>query len=382
MERHYHPTRSLVLSFSSFLIYVVRYRGTEADREDTHERDGVESVVLICSIVVRLKGQQLSSTKRRNLVIIGGGLWSDEDRRRSTSMCKRIMQELSRAGSDIDVFALRDLDLGIKDGEIFIALPDGRLITTSSENLPRWCIGYVIPPRITYVLEQMGIACFSSYEMVKLMEDKVITHAAFADVIPQPDTLFYGSDSTVDGIVNTPDAGKDESSSYPFMIKGSRGAGGINVEKVFGKKDISDFIEAHEDCGDIMLQQAMATGDDVRVYCLGDEIVSSVLRKPQVGIWKANLEFSPTRRQYRLSKEETKMIKEAMSILPAKRRGLYTFDFLFDQHGDLIMCEGNCNVGTNALETCKLDEGIFLRYVDYVRREMQREANESNVFNK
>lgn len=320
---------------------------------------------------LRRKACPLASTKRRNLVIIGGDLWNDAEKHSQTSFCKHIDQELRRAGSDIDVIPFSAVDLGMKSNKLFLHLPDGRTLTQESEDLPRWAICYVIPPRATFALEQLGIPCFSSYAMSSLLEDKMITHAMYASLIDHPDTLFFGSDTTLDRIIF-------DEASYPFMLKGALGQGGVNVCKAYDTDQVMTFADERADASElVMLQEAMPTANDLRVYCLGDEIIGAVLREPREGIWKANLEFGPRRSEYKLSFEEKALVREAMSLLPQRRRGLYSFDFLFDAKGGLVMCEANCNVGTNGLDAAGLGDKIFLRYVDYVRREVQRDRESS-----
>lgn len=316
---------------------------------------------------MREDGREMSR-RNRNLVIIGGELWGDKMRRSETSFCVHIEQELRRAGKDIEVVALEHMDLGICDGRMFLRLPNGEVFHRGDAGLPIWALCYVVPARVVFMLEQMGIACFSSSAMISLVEDKMRTHVLFEEVFRHPDTLFYGSEKTSDKIF------RKESEAYPFMLKGASGRGGENVEKIFSLDDACDFIDDKGDILDlIMIQQAMPTADDLRVYCLGDEIVGAVLRQAPEGVWKANLEFSPRRSPYELSREEKNAVYKAMKMLPQGRRGLYSFDFLFNDAHELVFCEANCNVGTNALDAVRAGREIFLRYVAYIRREMQRE---------
>lgn len=310
----------------------------------------------------------MSSPKRKNFILIGSNLWDNPEKHNETSFCKHIDRELCHAGRDIEVISLADVNFGIKDSKLFMHLSDGRTFTKDSSDLPKWILCYVVPARIVHMLEQMGIAAYSSYDMLSCVEDKMMSHAIFADVFKQPDTLFYGTDETVNTIV-------DAEENYPFILKGVSGAGGENVCKVDCFDEMISFADEREHNTELlMMQQLMPTADDLRVYMLGDEILGAVLRQPKEGIWKANLEFGPKRSIYNLSKEEESSIRAAMDLLPEKRRGMYSFDFLFDDDRSLVMCEANCNVGTNALDAVGLGDDIFLHYVDYIRREMARES--------
>lgn len=308
----------------------------------------------------------MSSSSNRNFVIIGGDLWADPSLRSETSFCKHIEHERRRAGRDIEIYSLSDLDLGIRQGELFLRLPDGSVLTKHSPNLPKWALLYVVPPRVSYMLEQMGVICYSSYEMSSILNDKMRTHILFADNFEHPDTLFYGADKTINSVLF-------DKTAYPFMLKGVTGQGGINVSRVENIDETLSFVEEKETETElIMLQKAMPKADDVRVYCLGDEIIGSVLRHPKEGIWKANLEFSPQRSIYELGKNDMERIQSAMNKLPSTCRGLYSFDFLFDENENLVLCEANCNVGTNGLDAVGLGKDLFLRYVDYIRRDVQK----------
>lgn len=302
-------------------------------------------------------------------MIVGYGVWDDPKKRAATSFCAHITRELCHAGRDIQVVSTSELDMGISDGKPFLRLADGKVYRKGDADLPRWALCYVVPARTIFALEQMGIACFSSYEMVSMMSDKMLTASKFSDVFPQPDTLFFGSDATISEIAC-------DEESYPFMLKGALGAAGMNVCKVDSFDEMIGFADKR--CGAydlLMLQQLMPSADDLRVYILGDEILGAVMRRPKEGIWKANLEFGPKREEYVLSAEEEAAIRSAIALLPDKRRGLYSFDFLFDEERKLVLCETNCNLGTNALDAIDKGEDIFLRYVDYIRREMSREQS-------
>lgn len=317
----------------------------------------------------RRKGDVLSSPKRKNLVIVGRNIWDDPKKRMETSFCAHITRELCHAGRDVQVVSTSEIDLGVSNNELFLRLPDGKVYRKGDPDLPKWALCYVVPERIVFVLEQLGIACFSSYEMLMMMSDKMLAAATFSDFFAQPDTLFFGSDKTVDALA-------EDENSYPFMLKGVSGCGGENVGKVDDFAEMIDFADEHENNTElIMMQQLMPSADDLRVYILGDEILGCVVRYPKEGIWKANLEFGPKREEYKLNADEERLIRSAMELLPKRRRGLYSFDFLFDEDRELVLCETNCNLGTNALDAIGLGDDIFLRYVSYIRREMQKEQN-------
>lgn len=311
----------------------------------------------------------MPSSKRKNLVIVGASIWDDPEKRAETSFCAHITRELCHAGRDIQIVSTSEIDMGISGNRPFLRLPDGKVYRKGDDDMPKWALCYVIPARMVFVLEQMGIACFSSFEMLSMMSDKMLAAVKFSDMFAQPDTLFFGTDKTINNITCNED-------SYPFMLKGVSGSGGENVGKVDDFDEMIEFADNRENATElIMLQQLMPSADDLRVYILGNEILGAVVRYPKEGIWKANLEFGPRREEYTLSSDDEQAIRAAMELLPNNRRGLYSFDFLFDENKNLVLCETNCNLGTNALDAIGKGEDIFLRYVDYIRREVQREQN-------
>lgn len=295
---------------------------------------------------------------KKNLVLIGSHLWDNPEKHAATSFCVHIDQELPRTEGDIEVFAFEEVSLGMQDGRLFLLLPDGRKFFRGDADMPDWALLYVVPPRATKLLETLGITCFSSYEMQGTVVDKMVSHILFADDFAQPDTLFYN------GLI-TPDT-----LGYPFMLKGVGGCCGVNVKKTDNADEVKSFEMGRAEDDLVMYQQLMPTADDLRVYILGDKILGAVLRKPKAGIWKANLEFEPERSVYELSSKERKSIENAMEKLPPHKRGLHTFDFLFNDARELVFCESNCDVGTNALDAAGYGDDIFLRYIDYIRREM------------
>lgn len=302
--------------------------------------------------------------KQNNLVIIGSHLWDYPEKHAKTSFCVHIDEELPYAGGDIDVYAFEEVSLGLKDNKPYLRLPNGTTYYKGDKEIPEWCLCYVVPPRAVFTLEQIGIKCYSSFEMLSSTEDKMISHVLYADIFAQPDTLFYTSEEMFDTFTQ-------EKNNYPFMLKGVDGCCGDNVSKADTIDDVSAFMEKHDgelECN--MMQKLMPTADDLRVYILGDEIIGAVVRRPKPGIWKSNLKFEPKREVYTLSVAERDAIIKAMEKLPKTRRGLHVYDFLFNKDGDLVFCESNCNVGTDALDSAGFGENIFLRYVDYIRKDV------------
>ena len=238
---------------------------------------------------------------KRNLVIIGSHLWDYPDKHAKTSFCCHIDRELDRAGGDIDVYAFEQLSMGIYESEPYLKLPDGTILSKGDPLMPDWALCYVVPPRAVFMLEQLGITCFSSYEMLATTEDKMVSHVLYADVFKQPDTLMYRSAADALDILNN-----DE--NYPFMLKGVSGCCGDNVAKADNSGAVLGFELTHDDESDLnMYQKLMPTADDLRVYILGDEIIGAIVRKPKPGVWKANLALGPTREPYELSESEIEL---------------------------------------------------------------------------
>lgn len=307
-----------------------------------------------------------------NLVLIGCHLWDNPSKRAKTSFCCHVEEELPRT-ENISVYSFNKCVLGIKNNVPYVQLPDGGILRDSDDTLPEWALCYCVPPRAVYMLEQMGITCYSSYEMMITTEDKMMSHVLYADCFKQPDTNFYRSD---DDMANLILDGSRSCEMYPFMAKGVGGNGGENVEKIDDASDLFGFLEnndAHEDAYDggcNMFQELMPTADDLRVYVLGDEVIGAVVRRAASGEWHANLAYSPTHELYELNENEMMEIEAALDKLPKHCRGLHVYDFLFDEEGRLVFGESNCNVATTALDVMGIGDDIFLRYVDYIERDM------------
>ncbi len=144
----------------------------------------------------------------------------------------------------------------------------------------------------------------------------------------------------------------------PFVVKPRNGRGGEGVKLV---NDTDEFVQNENS---ICQKMASDAGKDLRVYMLGGEIITAVLRENE-NSFKANLSLGGSVRQYELSESEKKAVMNISSLLCYDFIGI---DFVFDK-GHLVFNEIEDAVGARSVYmTSGID--IIEMYCGYIKREM------------
>lgn len=268
------------------------------------------------------------------------------------------MNEVMETRDDIKLAIIDECAWGHRKNERFLILEDGTRLYEKQGNLPAWAIIRSNDWRFADHLERMGIRCFPSADIIRLCQDKVLTHSFFAGRIPQPDTLYCK------GNLRLLDMPEDE--IFPMMVKDAFGTYGVGVYKVNSMRSMHNAERVLGNQVDTIYQKPCPTGDDLRVYILGNEIVYKIVRRCAEGEYKANVDNGGYPETYEgLNKTDLQVIRRAVEALPGEH-GFMCLDFLFNERGRIVFNELNSSPGIKQVMRM-FDDGdtIMQRYVDY-----------------
>jgi len=144
-------------------------------------------------------------------------------------------------------------------------------------------------------------------------------------------------------------------STPPFVKKPKDGHGGAGVVMCRSAADYDEAMVCQKPASDL--------GRDLRVWVLGGEIVTSILRVSNTD-FRSNFCLGGEAVPYTLRSEETALVKKIISLVNGDYYGV---DFLFDG-GKIIFNELEDTVGARMVYA-KTDIDILQRYTEYIKRE-------------
>lgn len=268
------------------------------------------------------------------------------------------MNQVIDERDDIKLAIVEECAWGHRGNERFLILEDGTRLYEKRDKLPAWAIIRSNDWRFADHLERMGIRCFPSAEIIRLCQDKVLTHSFFAGKIPQPDTLYCKGNQR---LLDLP-----EEEVFPLIVKDAYGTYGSGVFKVNSMRSLHNAERVAGKLANLLYQKPEPTGDDLRVYILGNEIIYKVVRRCAEGEFKANVDNGGYPETYEgLNKTDQQVIRRAVEALPGEH-GFMCLDFLFTESGRITFNELNSSPGIKQVMKM-FDDGatIMQRYVDY-----------------
>lgn len=269
------------------------------------------------------------------------------------------MRNIMDERDDIKLGIIEECAWGHKGNERFLILEDGTRLFEKKDKLPAWAIIRANDWRFADHLERMGIRCFPSSDIIRLCQDKVLTHSFYAGKIPQPNTLYCKGNLR---LLDMP-----EEEIFPMIVKDAYGTYGSGVFKVNSMRSLHNAERVAGQNANLLYQKPEPTGDDLRVYILGNEIIYKVVRRCAEGEFKANVDNGGYPETYDgLNKQDLQVIRRAVEALPGEH-GFMCLDFLFNENGRITFNELNSSPGIKQVMKM-FDDGdtIMQRYVDYV----------------
>ncbi len=218
--------------------------------------------------------------------------------------------------------------------------------------LPDFAIVRVIAPQINAYFEEQGVPVFNNYQTSYYGNNKWRTYELAQSLHLPTMPTFLPAESW-----------EEKRLSYPFILKSLDGHGGKEVFKIRGQAEYACYAKQFEN--NCLIQQRCSNeGKDVRVYCLGEQILVAVLRE-SASDFRSNFSlggnasvFSPT----------SSMLRAVRALYQALRFDLVGVDFILHD-GEWVFNELEDVVGTRMAYACT-DINVADLYVQYIKEKL------------
>lgn len=218
---------------------------------------------------------------------------------------------------------------------------DVKLVDGSYKGSADFVINRTNDFRIAEYFEKKGIRVFNPSSLSRLANDKKLCYEFMAD----------------NGIEIMP----VNYTGVPVVKKKIDGHGGTEVEMLTAAEDFQNGYVYQKPCDTL--------GKDLRVWVLGGEIVTAILRESKTD-FRSNFCLGGTATPYKLSSEEKKLVKKITALVKSDYIGI---DFIFN-NGRLVFNEIEDTVGARMVYD-KTDIDIISLYCDYIKEELKNEKN-------
>lgn len=248
-----------------------------------------------------------------------------------------------------EVIIVEELEFGVRNNTWYLEYQGENV------KLPTFAISRAIYPLLSRQLECMKVPVFNGSEIARICNDKALTYQAVASLgIEIIDTTFCKQGKLRDGLSRR---------DMTTVVKTVDGHGGQQVYLV----DPSDPLQVDEvvmdTCNhDTVLQPLIGTEHkDLRVYVIGDTIITAILRKAKEG-FKSNFSLGGDVSVYELNKEEREKVQMIIELVKPDMVGI---DFIIGDNGKLIFNEIEDVVGARMLYQCT-DINLVKLYIEHI----------------
>ena len=223
----------------------------------------------------------------------------------------------------IDILHVNNIMYGVTNNTLYFEYQNN-YYTNFSSDLPTWCVFYT--QNYQYLPEHfsnMGIRCFPSPYVLDLANHKHKTISYVASLgVPCVNTMFTLPKLTEQ--LNT--------LTYPLILKMATGSGGKGVTKVSDSQTyIQNTHQINTTQKQYMIQSSMLTGDDLRIYMIGEKPIYGLMRPMDNDINRTCNKNIINYNIYELQKQYPDAYEYAITITKSlKDTGFLAIDFLFD----------------------------------------------------
>ncbi len=200
---------------------------------------------------------------------------------------------------------------------------------------PQAAVVRTIDPLLSLHLERLGTTVFNSAEVARICNHKGLTHHYVSQLeVPMMDTFYFAKAE----LPTQPPL------AYPFVIKNVHGRGG---KEVFYIKNTTEWEQCKDKLSEQLIIQTadVQLGKDLRVFVIGKEIITSVLRESNID-FRANYTLGGNASLYQLTEQEKKIIQKMIAHFDFDLVGI---DFLIGKNGELLFNEIEDIVGSRTL---------------------------------
>lgn len=249
---------------------------------------------------------------------------------------------------NLQVIYRESLTIGIEKGN-HILFVNGR-----KAKIPDFAIVRIIEPTLQFYLEACNVATFNSSHVSHICNHKALTHLEVNKLnIPMVPTYFFSVDNLPEVLPL----------HYPFIMKEATGRSGKQVYFINNEQEWNRALTSIT-TKDFLIQSAdVMLGKDLRVFVIGKEIISAVLRINQDD-FRANYSLGGKALLYHLSETEIKMIQKIVNHFDF---GFVGIDFLIGKNNELLFNEIEDVVGSRILSEVS-EINLLEKYITQIKK--------------
>lgn len=215
--------------------------------------------------------------------------------------------------------------------------------------LPDFAVVRAIRPDITKRLENMGVKCFNNSFVSEICNDKALTYRYVSENEVEILPTYYNI---------------NEVKEFPVVIKPKDGHGGDRVNLVENFNELRKLLPLYEENNYVIQAVASDRGKDVRVYVIGNKIVTAMLRESESD-FRSNFCLGGRASVYNLINEEIKKVEKVINLFDFDFVGI---DFVFN-NGKMVFNEIEDVVGSRMVYSYT-DIDIVDLYVKYILQKL------------
>ncbi|PGS52729.1 RimK family alpha-L-glutamate ligase [Bacillus sp. AFS041924] len=284
--------------------------------------------------------------------MIGWLIYSEADADRNRSYIDWLISGALENGFELKLLYTEDIVIGIRNGV-------NTLYYQSKEiSKPDFVIMRAISQILSSHFEEIGIRIFNNYAISSMANHKFITHQKLAKLgVPMLDTLYFKKNTIAKAV---------DTIQFPCVLKNCTGRGGSEVFFINNQEELLETVQ-NSNFDEILIQNvAEQLGKDLRVFIVGKEIVTAVLRYSERD-FRANFSLGGGAKLYELSQDEKELIQKIVDYFDFDFVGI---DFMFDANNQLILNEIEDVVGSRTLYTVS-DIDIVSLYMEYIKKQIK-----------
>ncbi|MCF8565167.1 ATP-grasp domain-containing protein [Alicyclobacillus tolerans] len=278
-------------------------------------------------------------------------VYNREDALRNANYIKWMQEEAGQLNMGLDLVLREDVSVGVRHGDLAVQFEGYDLATR-----PDFVIVRTVDPLLNEQFERMGWPTFNNSFVARVCNNKALTHQFLAGQgIPMFDTWFCNTARL--SPIPLP---------YPCVAKTVNGRGGKDVSLLRDFGDLERFAQKHPQTDAVLQRYGPVPGKDVRVFVIGTRIVAAVLRHSETD-FRANFSLGGHAASYDLSSEQRALVYK---VIEKFNFGLVGIDFLFDEHGNLVLNEIEDVVGSRTLSQVRPEINLVRQYLEFVKTSM------------
>lgn len=247
----------------------------------------------------------------------------------------------------------RNVDISIRTNEELLSMcTEGGLALLPELDKVDFVLFWDKDILLAKTLEHLGVKVFNSSHAIQVCDDKTLTHLYLSkERIPMPKTIFapmtfanigYTRLSFVTAVI--------EQLGLPMVIKESFGSFGQQVYLVKSEEEALLLVKKLEGKSFLFQEYIESSkGCDVRLQVVGNQVVAAMERRAKPGDFRANITNGGNMRAYTPKENEVLLAVNCCKILGADFAGV---DVLFDENGELLVCEVNSNAHFKNIFDC------------------------------